>query len=295
MAQLSEEMSAGTARIRVDVIGPDVPEHVLHNMDFMNYRLADVTLHPEITLGEPDLLWDRNAAEKAVSWDGRTMRFTGDWAEGPLQKAIVTVLALRMEAEGLHPFHSAAVRYRGKTVLLLGGESNHGKSMSQLEACRRGAQLISTETTVIDEAGAAVMGSKTVFIKTRAKGTERSDKAAPERGAQIFFGEELPTWDEYLEPSNVDIVLVPAIDGNFDPSLSEMIEFEKQFQTFHSLQNYFLTNELLAPGHIMPLTDTEARRADRARFIQSFCADRPFYFIRAANPQALMDEADKVV
>jgi len=295
MAQHSEEMSAGIARIRIDVIGSEVPDHVLQNMDFMNYRLADVTLHSEVTLDNPDLLWDRNAAEKSVSWDGQMMRFNGEWAEGPLQKAIVTVLALRMEAEGLHPFHSAAVRYRDRTVLFLGGESNHGKSMSQLEACRRGGKLISTETTVIDEVGVAVMGSKTVFIKTRAKGTERSDKAAPERGAQKFFGDEMPTWDEYLEPSNVDVVLVPAIDGNFDPTMNEMIEFEKHFQTFHSLQNYFLTNELLAPGHIMPLTDTEALRAARAGFIQSFCADRPFFFVRAATPQVLMDEADKVV
>jgi hypothetical protein len=28
MATLSEEMSAGTARIRVDVVGSEVPEHV---------------------------------------------------------------------------------------------------------------------------------------------------------------------------------------------------------------------------------------------------------------------------
>jgi hypothetical protein len=248
-----------------------------------------------VTLGDPNLVWNKGASEKAVSWDGQVMRFDGDWAAGPIQKAIVTVLALQMEAVGLHPFHSAAVRYRDKTVLLLGGESNHGKSMSQIEACRRGGQLVSTETTVIDESGTAVMGSKTVFIKSRAKGTERADKAAPERGAQKFWGDEMPTWTEYPEPSNVDVVVVPAIDGNFDPTLSEMIEFEKQFQTFHSLQNYFLTNELLAPGHIMPLTDTEARRAARAAFIESFCPDRPYYFIRAATPQVLMDEADKVL
>ena len=295
MAQLSEEMSTSAARIRIDVIGSDIPEHVLHNMDFMNYRLAEVALHSEITKSDPDLLWDKDAAEKSVSWDGKMMRFTGDWAEGPLQKAIVTVLALKLESVGLHPFHSAAVRYRDKTVLFLGGESNHGKSMSQLEACRRGGELISTETTIIDESGAAVLGSKTVFMKSRAKGTERADKAAPERGAQIFFGDELPTWDEYLDPSNVDVVLVPAIDGNFDPATNQMIEFEKQFQTFHSLQNYFLTNELLAPGHIMPLTDTEALRAARATFVNNFCPERPFYMIRAATPQALMDEADKVV
>jgi hypothetical protein len=278
----------------VDVVGPEVPEHVLQNMDFMNYRLADVILHPGATLAEPDLLWDRSIAEKSVAWDGKTMRFTGEWAEGPIQKAIVTVLALRMEAEGLHPFHSSAVRYRDKTVLFLGGESNHGKSMGQIEACRRGGKLISTETTVIDEAGVAVMGSKTVFIKSRAKGTERADKAAPERGAQKFFG-EMPTWEEYLDPSNVDVVLVPAIDGNFDATMSEMISFEAQFQTLHSLQNYFLTNELLAPGHAMPLTDTEALRKARADYVERFCADRPYYFIRAATPQALMDEADKVI
>ena len=293
MAMLSEEMSAGTARIRVDVVGAEVPEHVLDNMDFLNYRLAAVQLEPEVTLAEPDLIWDRDAAEKSVTWDGRSMRFDGDWEEGPIQKAIVTVLALRMEAEGLHPFHSSAVRYKGKTVLFLGGESNHGKSMCQIEACRRGGELVSTETTVIDETGTVVMGSKTVFIKSRAKGTERADKAAPNRGVEIFFG-EMPTWEDYDEPSNVDVVIVPAIDGNFDPSTVEMGDFEKQFQTLHSLQNYFLTNELLAPGWPMPLTDTLELRKARAEYVNDF-SDRPFYFIRAATPQVLMDEADKVI
>ncbi len=37
--------------------------------------------------------------------------------------------------------------------MFLGGESNHGKSMGQIEACRRGALLVSTETTVVDEPG----------------------------------------------------------------------------------------------------------------------------------------------
>ena len=295
MAVLTEEMSAGTARIRIDVIGSEVPGHVLQNMDFMNYRLADVQLLSGATLSEPDLIWERDAAEQSVTWDGRTMCFNGDWAEGPIQKAIVTVLALRMEAEGLHPFHSSAVRYKGKTVLFLGGESNHGKSMCQIEACRRGGRLVSTETTVIDDTGTVVMGSKTVFIKSRAKGTERADKAAPERGAQIFFGDEMPSWEDYDEPSNVDIVIVPAIDGNFDATTAQLGQFEAQFQNFHSLQNYFLTNELLAPGHAMPLTDTEALRQARADFTARFCAPRPFYMIRAANPAAIMDEVDKVI
>ncbi len=293
MPQLSEEMSAGLARLRVDVIGTEVPDHVLEDMNFLNYRLADVRLEPEVTLGDPDIVWNRDAAEKSVRWDGRVMRFDGEWAAGPLQKVIVTVLALRMEAQGLHPFHSSAVRYKDQTVLFLGGESNHGKSMGQIEACRRGGQLISTETTVIDEDGSAVMGSKTVFIKSRAKGTERADKAAPTRGVEKFFG-EMPTWEDYGEPSNVDVVIVPAIDGNFDPSLVEMIPFERQFQTLHSLQNYFLLNELLAPEWPMPIVDTEELRMKRARFVERFCT-RPYYFIRAATPQVLMDEAEAVM
>ena len=293
MAQLSEEMSVGPARIRVDVVGREVPEHVLENMDFFNYRLADARLEPEVTLGTPDLIWHPDATTKAVSADGGRLQFDGDWAAGPLQKSMVALLALRMEDHGLHPFHSSAVRYRDKTVLFLGGESNHGKSMSQIEACRRGGQLISTETTVIDESGTAVMGSKTIFLKSRAKGTERADKASPEAGVALFFG-ETPTWEEYLEPSNVDVVIVPSIDGNYSADTVPMIPFERQFQSLHSLHNYLHLNELLAPGWPMPLLDTEERRLRRAAFLETFCT-RPHYLIRAANPQALIDEADKVI
>ena len=294
MPQLTEEMSAGPARIRVDVIGSKVPDHVLESMEFLNYRLAAVHKEPEVTLADPDLVWNLDGSDLSVTWDGRVIHFNGGWAVGPIQKSIITLLALRMEAAGLHPFHSAAVRYRDKTVLLLGGESNHGKSMSQIEACRRGGLLISTETTIIDDVGSAVAGSKTVFIKNREKGTERADKAAPERGAQIFFGDEMPTWSEYPDASNVDVVLVPAIDGNFDPSLAEMIPYEREYQSLHSVQNYFHLNELLASGWPMPVVDTEERRRSRAEFLSRFCT-RPYYMIRAATPQALMDEADRVL
>ena len=128
-------------------------------------------------------MW-RQDGDKAIAYDGHRMTFTGPWPAGPIQKVIVTMLALRMEAAGLHPFHSSAVRYRGQTVMFLGGESNHGKSMGQIEACRRGGQLVSTETTVTDEDGVVRMGSKSVFLKRRTEGTERADKAAPERGSR---------------------------------------------------------------------------------------------------------------
>lgn len=290
--QLSEEMSAGTARLRVDVYGSQPLDHVLEDMNFLNYRLADVRLEPGVTLARPDIVWNRDG-EKSISYDGRAMTFNGPWPAGPLQKVVVTMLALRMEAEGLHPFHASAVRYRGKTVMFLGGESNHGKSMGQIEACRRGGLLVSTETTVVDEDGRATMGSKDVFIKKRAEGTERADKAAPNRGVEKFFG-EMPTWKNFDETSVVEVVVVPAIDGNFDPDLVEMIPFERQFQTLHSLQNYFLLNELLAPGLPMPIVDTEGLRLARAGFVERF-SGRPYFFVRAATPQVLMDEVDKVL
>ena len=194
--RLSEEMAAGSARLRIDVHGGEPREHVLDDMSFMNYRLADVRISPEVA-------WRAGHRVAPGRRQGDRVRRSPDdvhgaWPAGPIQKVIVTMLALRMEAAGLHPFHSSAVRYRGRTVMFLGGESNHGKSMGQIEACRRGAQLVSTETTVTDE-DAAVMGSKSVFLKKRTEGTERADKAAPERGVQKFFG-DMPGWETFETP-----------------------------------------------------------------------------------------------
>ena len=290
--RLSEEFAAGPARLRVDVYGSEPIDHLLDDMSFLDYRLADVKVSPAVTVAGPDILWLRDAP-KGIAYDGRTMTFSGPWPAGPIQKVVVTMLALRMEEVGLHPFHASAVRYRDKSVLFLGGESNHGKSMGQIEACRRGALLVSTETTVIDESGVAVAGSKSPFLKKRTEGTERADKAAPERGVDKFFG-SMPTWEILAEPTPIDVVVVPAIDGNFDPSTVEMIPFERQFQTFHSVQNYFLLNELLAPGFAMPVVDSDVLRAARSDFVARF-AERPYFFIRAANPQVLLDEMERVL
>ena len=290
--QLSEEMSAGAARLRVDVFGGQPRDHVLDDLSFLDYRLADVRISDAVTLDAPDIVWDQDG-EKTVSYDGKVVTFTGPWPAGPIQKVIVAVLALRMEAVGLHPSHSAAVHYRGKTFLFLGGESNHGKSMGLIEAGRRGALQVASETSVINEDGVVVRGSEQVFLLKRTEGTERADKAAPNKGVEKFWG-EMPTWEFYTEPTNVDVVIVPAIDGNFDPSTGAMIPFERQFQTLHSLQNYFLTNELLAPGFPMPVVDTDALRKARAGFVQHFC-ERPFFFIRAATPQVLLDEVDGIL
>lgn len=293
MLQLSQELSVGPARIRVDVHGSEPLDDALADTSFLDYRLASVRIGSEVTKPSADVLWDRDQGTKAIAYADRVMRLEGEWYQGEIQKVLVAMLALAMEAEGLHPFHASAVRMGDRTVMFLGGESNHGKSMSQIEACRRGGLLVSTETTVTDERGWAVMGSKSVFLKKRAKGTERADKASPERGVEIFFG-DMPTYDVYEEVSDVDLVIVPAIDGNFETSVAEMIPFERQFQTFHSLQNYFLLNELLAPGLPMPLIDTNELRSARAAFVERFAA-RPYYFIRAARPQELIDEVEKVL
>jgi hypothetical protein len=177
--------------------------------------------------------------------------------------------------------------------MFLGGESNHGKTMGQIEACRRGALLVSTETTVVDEDGRVVMGSKEPFLKKRTEGTERADKASPDRGVAKFFG-RIPSWRIFDEPSTVDVVVVPAIDGNFDPSVTEMIPFERQFQTLHSLQNYLLLNELLAVGQPMPIVDSDPLRKARAAFVARF-AERPYFFLRAATPQVLLDQVDELL
>ena len=290
--QLTEEFSAGAARLRVDVHGGAPRAHVLDDLTFLNYRLADVRISPQVTLTEPDIVWHQDG-DKRVSYDGRVVTFTGDWPAGPIQKVIVAVLALRMEAVGLHPSHSAAVHFRGRTLLFLGGESNHGKSMGLIEAGVRGALQVASETTVIDEDGRAVMGSVDTFLRKRTEGTERSDKAAPNKGVEKFWG-EMPSWGMYQGTPNIDVVIVPAIDGNFDPATNELIPFERQFQFLHSLQNYFLTNELLAPGHVMPMLDDDELRQARAGFVARFC-ERPFFFIRAATPQVLLDEVERIL
>jgi hypothetical protein len=290
--QLSEELSAGPARLRIDVHGASPIEHVLDDMSFLNYRLADVRIEPDVELTRPDIVWHQDDP-KAIAYDGRQMTFAGPWPAGPIQKVAVTMLALRMEEAGVHPFHASAVRYHDRTVLFLGGESNHGKSMGQIEACRRSALLVSTETTVIDDRGVVTAGSKAPFLKRRTEGTERADKAAPETGVVKFFG-SMPSWELYTERRPVDVVIVPAIDGGDETATTEMIPFERQYQTFHSVQNYFLTNELLAPGFAMPVVDTDSLREPRADFVRRF-AERPYFFVRAATPQALLDEVDRVL
>ena len=293
MLQLSEEFSSGGARLRFDVHGSAPRDHVLDELTFLAYRLASVQIEPLVTRPAPDVVWNQDAPAKSVRYDGKTLSLDGEWFQGEVQKVIVSMLALRMEHLGLHPFHSSAIRTQDRTVMFMSGEANHGKTMAQIEGSRRGALVVSTETTVTDERGWVVTGSKTTFLKTRSKGTERSDIPDARQGAAKFFA-ETPTFVTYDEPCDVDLVVLPAIDGNFDTQVVEMIPFEKEYQTYHALINYHGLHQLLAPGLPMPIIDTDELRLKRADFCHSF-ARRPYYLIRAANPQVLLDKVEELL
>lgn len=293
----SEQINSGPAHIRIDVQTREPMQWVLEDTTFLDYRLASVTRTKELTSAKVDLAWDRASAKKSITFKDDQLILTGDWAEGELQKILVILLARRMEEKGAYLFHSSAVRYRNASILFLGGESNNGKTMAQIEARRRGGAFIATETTVIDRATKRVLaGSRDVFLVKRAKGTERADKPSQNVGVQKLFGGVLPDLSVfYTEPTRIERVILPDIDGHFDVSVTALGEFEKAYQTFHCLLNYLGLNTLLAPGLPMPILDTEELRIQRAAFIQEFIADMPYHLIRASTPQLLLDEVEKLL
>lgn len=291
---LAEEFVSGGAALRIDVVEDEGRDRILDEMTFLTYRLADVQVR-SVTKGRADVVWNPTAAVKSVRYVDGQLLLDGAWEQGELNKVVVSMLALQMEQAGLHPFHSSAVRYRDTTILFLGGESNHGKSMSQIEGCRRGGLLVSTETTVVDDQGVAVAGSKNVYLRMRAKGTERSDIPNQDEGVAKFFDEE-PEFVAHDEPSKIDLVVMPGIDGHFDTKVAEMAAFESEYQTFHSLMNYFGLNQLLSTGGlVMPVIDTDELRAKRGAFCSRFAAGRPYYMVRARTPQLLLDEVEKLM
>lgn len=296
MLRTSRELFSKDAHLRIDVESGQDYTAVLDEMDmtFLCYRLADVQVAPQVKREKVDILWKPDEPIKDIRYRGGILELDGEWYAGELQKILVSVLAMRLEETGLHPFHASAVRYRDKTIMFMGGESNHGKTMSQLEGCRRGGLNISTETLVIDERGWVAMGSTNVYLAKRAKGTERSDLANQDEGVTKLFG-KAPEVHHYLEPSNVDLVILPSIDGNYATSVKELGQFEKEYQGFHSMMNYFGLNQLLSPGLVMPMMDTEEKRRKRADFGHRFAEPRPYFMIRAATPQLVFDEVEQVL
>lgn len=102
LMHLSEEWAAGPVRVRLGYHVTAPRDRILEDPSFLNYRLADVHRTPEVTLEQPDMISNADAA-RSVAYDRHTMSFDGMWAAGPSQKVAVALLALRMEAQG----HSA--------------------------------------------------------------------------------------------------------------------------------------------------------------------------------------------
>ncbi|MHB1653578.1 MAG: hypothetical protein ACYCVD_14065 [Desulfitobacteriaceae bacterium] len=290
----TEEIQAAKARIRIDVQSEQPVTQLLEDTNFLNYRLAGVQVFQDVTREKPDLFWDQTKPVKNIRSEDGSVTIEGDWFEGEIQKIIVSLMAKHMLEQDLYLFHASAVRYRGKTIMFMGGEGNSGKTMSQIEACKRGGQIISTETIVTDPEGHVVMGSKNVFLRVRAKGTERIDKPNQDEGVAKFFN-KTPEFELYTGEASIDIVVLPDIDGNYSTLVGEMSTQEKQYQTFHCLCDYFGMHLLLAPGLPMPLFDTENLRAKRTTFIARFTSERPYLFIRGKDPQVIMDELDRLL
>jgi hypothetical protein len=59
------------------------------------------------------------------------------------------------------------------------------------------------------------------------------------------------------------------------------------------MMNYMGLNQLLSPGLVMPILDTEEKRRKRAEFGHRFATPRPYYMIRAAMPQLIFDELEQ--
>lgn len=296
MNTYSEQISSNKAVIRIDVNSCDVRSQVVEDDTFLNYRLAAVKVDKAVTKERADIVLNVDAPQKSIAYANEVLTLDGLWEEGELNKIMVTMLANQMDKSGLHPFHSSAVQYKGKLILIVGGENNHGKSMSQLEGCRRGGKIFSTETTVTNQAGLALYGSTNVWMGKRAKGTERSDLPATDQGVLKFWDKE-PEMNFVEGPLKIDLAVLPGIDGHFDTQVVEMGQFERAYQTFHSLMNFFGMNQLLSGGDglVMPIVDTDERRRARGKFCADLVRDMPYYMIRAKSPQLVFDEIDKLI
>ena len=297
MKIFSEQLSSGKATIRFDVVGGPDRDKIAEDMSFLNYRLGTVDTSTEITKDKPDIIWNYDEPVKSITYENGQLILNSFWEEGELNKIMVSMLANEMDKCGLHPFHSSSVIYKGKGILLVGGENNHGKSMTQLEGCARGASVFSTETTVTDEDGLALYGSKNIYVRKRAKGTERSDLPDQDQGVTMFFGKE-PNMEMSYEPCRMELAIMPCIDGHFQTQVARMGQFEASYQSFHSLMNFFGLNQLLCGkyGLAMPVIDDDpVRRQHRAKFCAEFAASMPYYMIRAKSPQSLFDESEKIM
>lgn len=289
----TEQINCDIVSIRADVNSSEPVDKILEDMTFLNYRLGGASNQIGSDLSKPDFIWNKDEATKSIDYADGVVTINGDWFEGEIQRILVSLIAVKMLEAGRFLFHSSAVHYKGKNILFLGGEGNRGKSMSQISSCKRGASILSTETTVLDKDGTYIMGSQKVYLRKRAKGTERIDKPSQDEGVAKFFDKD-PDYELYDgKGEKIDLVMMPDMDGNYATVSGKMAEYEKEYQTYHCLSNYLGTDILLSSGFPMPLFDYEELRKKRADFIADFAKAHEYIYVRCASPDILIDELEK--
>lgn len=295
MPKMSEEYHVEEARVRLDCFAEDGIDRIFTNTSYLTYIVAGVKFSNELTRSRPDITWYRSKDDRRLKYSDERLEIHGSWTEGEVQRLVIPMLRRELEKEGLHAFHGAVANYRGKNVMFMTGEENHGKTMSLIECCRRGGRLIGAESIICDENGDIRLASERIFLESeeRSKGTERIDKPSSHQGVRKFFG-VLPDINLIEGEKKIDIVTLPDIDGNYDTFTAEMEPFEKEYQTFQCLSYLYFLPKIIAPGLPMPILDNDDLRHKRARFATDF-SRRPYYFIRGSRPQVILDEVEKIL
>ena len=295
----TEEVDVLGAKIRIDVYASKGIDYVFEDNIWFDYRLGKSEIRRNSTKEKPDIVWYKDTNLKNLVYDtiSETLILFGEWYSGELQRLAVALLLKELEKRNIFSFHATGFTFKGVNIMLLGGESNHGKTMTLIEALRRGALMISGETILIDWDGSIRAGSKEIFLKKRPKGTERSDLPGSE-GWRKFF-DTLPEvrYKEYEgKDEKFDLVILPDIDGNFDPEIKELSEFEKQYQTFVSITlGYYMLPCLISSEIPMPLIDSLERRVKRAQFVKKFVEDKKYFLVRGKDPKTVMDYIENII
>jgi len=293
MGKLCEEIAIENARIRIDAFSDEELRSAVGDPSFLTYRLGQVEISTEPTKPEADVTWTIRG-ERSLSYENGRLVMGGTYSEGEVQRILISLLVKALEDNDLFTFHASACYYGGRCVVFMSGEDNHGKTMSLLEVSRRGGEVVAGESLICNREGHIVSGSKDVFLRSRPKGAERIDKPPAMQGVNKFF-DALPTFKYHEEATNADLIVLPDIDGNFDTFVGEMESFEKEYQTFHCLGDFYILRSLISSLVPMPIVDDEEHRRKRAAFIADFARERSYYFVRGKSPRVIVDELDKIL
>jgi len=290
------EFETAGVRLRIDIISKS-QEDLIGDLSFIQYRLGGLKEVQDTKEPQPDIIWYADTEKIDISYNpnGKVLMLYGQLPPGDIQKLMLAMLVRKLQEHGIYNFHSTAVNYKGKNILFMAGEENHGKTMSLIEAIRRGGTIIGTESVLVNENLEVVEGSRDVFITKRVKGTERSDLPPATHGVWKFF-DELPEWKWVEEFGKLNLIIIPDIDGNFDTFVTKLDTYEKMYQTFICLtETYFMAHYMLSSKRPFPLIDYQELRERRLKFVKKVADELDIYLIRAKNPQIIMDEIEKII